>query len=205
MWAYNDVSKEGGWYRCPMCTELYAPWKDMKSKTIAYIKANMLMVMDASGPIPDILGGRSMGVAASGGTPKGPTTIFVPFVWPDTKTATLTNRLKEVAAEITADIVDNNLGAATLIERVSAKVEEKVRQKTYWKTVTMPASSVEYFKWLNQQGANREKPFLYDHLLEPWLASQYLMKDDEPVLSETDLLRMVLYTRLAVLGSTSGS
>lgn len=204
MWVYNDESKEAGQYRCPLCTHQYAPWKEKKSKTEAYITANKLMVIDAAGPIPEMLGGEAMNkTVASGGTSKGSAAssshIFVPFLWPDTKTTTLINRMKEICEEITTDVADNNLGAQTLIDRVNNKVEQKIRSKVYWRQTTMPPKSLGTFQWLNEQSSTK---WHFDHLLQPWPAAQYQLREGEPVLDEDDLIRMFLYTRLAVLGQS---
>ncbi len=195
-WPYAKKYEEShGHFRCPMCATFYQPWA--KADKEAYTAAQKVLILETG--TEDSVGKRNVDVMLC--------------EWPDTKTQTLTQRFKEIAAELEAEF--GNLSLGEQIEYIQHKVSEA--RRTFFTWTPFAKETKDWLEDINHSQGPEKAKWRYDNCEMGYFALRYKFavpeagESPDVILDTTDVIRtwglaayqMSQYRRLS--GRTSSS
>ena len=165
----TDWPSNGGKYRCPECTILYAPWANGRtaqriwrieglSDALQQLKSVLPEACTSKGTVhsPD-----EQGLAAeflSAPDSNGIITEYFLAEWEDWASQQFSDNLKLIYLNLHKELSEMTFDE---ISKFIADEAAKQRLRSPWNEVEMSHDMIERFKWMNTQGSNATKPFAW--------------------------------------------
>jgi hypothetical protein len=191
-WIYTDETLQAGHYKCPMCGTFYRPWASSPS-LIARNKVLVLFEIITSSSDQRFGLKRLLGEVTN---PAG-SVHFFPCLWPDSATAALHSRMKEIIARVHTE-VEKGMSPDVMIQKCIDIAVKSGQSMPYFSAHALPVQTMQHIAELNRGGGYRgRKQWHLDLLRAPWLAGKCPFKKGDAVLEPETIMQMWVYLDLA--------
>jgi hypothetical protein len=183
-WIYTDKTLQAGRYECPMCGTFYRPWASSPS-LIARNKVLVLFEIITSSSDQRFGLKRLLGEVTN---PAG-SVHFLPCLWPDSATAALHSRMKEIVARVHTE-VERGMSPDVIILKCIGIAVKSGQSMPYFSSDALPVQTMQHIAELDSRGGYKgRKLWRLHHLQEPWLAGKFLFEKSDAVLEPETIMQ----------------